>query len=406
MLRDPARRRPARAGPDALDELHRPQLPDAAARRPARPPGAELRRQQGGRDRAPERPRRRRRRASCPPGMPGYTSDVTGYPYDPERARALLREAGQGDGFTTELWTQGSDLDLKIGQKIQRDLSAGRRHHGDQAGRLELVPGGDPPAAARCRSSTSAGRPTFPTRATSSTCSSTRAAGTPTTTASTPTPSSIACSSTPGTLPDPAARNRDYLRRRAPAGRRRAGDPALPPDQLRDAAAARARLHDPSAPAGALHRGLARSRALSRAGAARAPAPARRRVRTAGPAANQCRQRPASSRKSSDEQRVPKRPACTQIAPSASGRRGSRRQRVVGDDRVQRVAEAGLVAIARERVAGGGEARVRAGDLGAGGIVDVEIAHQVQPARRAASGACRRRGSAPPRPRRGRRPAD
>ena len=32
---------------DALDQLHRPQLPDAAARRPACPPGPELRRQQG-----------------------------------------------------------------------------------------------------------------------------------------------------------------------------------------------------------------------------------------------------------------------------------------------------------------------------------------------------------------------
>lgn len=58
-----------------------------------------------------------------PPGMPGYASDVTGYPYDPERARALLQAAGQGSGFTTDLWTQGSDLDLKIGQKIQRNLA-------------------------------------------------------------------------------------------------------------------------------------------------------------------------------------------------------------------------------------------------------------------------------------------
>ncbi len=58
-----------------------------------------------------------------PPGMPGYASGTVGYPYDPERARALLREAGQGAGFTTELWTQGSDLDLKIAQKVQRDLA-------------------------------------------------------------------------------------------------------------------------------------------------------------------------------------------------------------------------------------------------------------------------------------------
>jgi ABC-type transport system substrate-binding protein len=58
-----------------------------------------------------------------PPGMPGYVSDVTGYPYDRKRARTLLQEAGQAAGFTTELWTQGSDLDLKIGQKVQRDLA-------------------------------------------------------------------------------------------------------------------------------------------------------------------------------------------------------------------------------------------------------------------------------------------
>jgi len=59
-----------------------------------------------------------------PPGMPGYTRDATGYPYDPARARALLREAGREAGFATELWTQSSDLDLKIGQKVQHDLAA------------------------------------------------------------------------------------------------------------------------------------------------------------------------------------------------------------------------------------------------------------------------------------------
>lgn len=58
-----------------------------------------------------------------PPDMPGYTAEVAGYPYDPAKARALLQEAGQGSGFTTELWTQSSDLDLKLGQKIQRDLA-------------------------------------------------------------------------------------------------------------------------------------------------------------------------------------------------------------------------------------------------------------------------------------------
>lgn len=62
-------------------------------------------------------------RGIVPPGMPGYDGGTTGYPYDPGRARALLAEAGQSAGFTTELWTQGSDLDLKIAQKVQRDLA-------------------------------------------------------------------------------------------------------------------------------------------------------------------------------------------------------------------------------------------------------------------------------------------
>jgi len=39
-----------------------------------------------------------------PPGLFGYVDDITGYPYDPAKARELLDEAGYPDGFTTELW--------------------------------------------------------------------------------------------------------------------------------------------------------------------------------------------------------------------------------------------------------------------------------------------------------------
>ncbi|KAA0018125.1 ABC transporter substrate-binding protein [Salinicola corii] len=58
-----------------------------------------------------------------PPAMPGYDKDYQGYPYDPEKAKALLEEAGFGDGFDTELYVMNTDPQPRIAQAIQQDLS-------------------------------------------------------------------------------------------------------------------------------------------------------------------------------------------------------------------------------------------------------------------------------------------
>jgi len=58
-----------------------------------------------------------------PPAMGGFDPKYQGYPYDPAKAKELLKEAGQGDGFTTELYFQSVDPWPRMAQSIQQDLA-------------------------------------------------------------------------------------------------------------------------------------------------------------------------------------------------------------------------------------------------------------------------------------------
>jgi ABC-type transport system substrate-binding protein len=58
-----------------------------------------------------------------PPPMPGYDPTLKGIPYDPDKAKKLLAEAGMPNGFKNTYYCVSNDTATKIAQSIQQDLS-------------------------------------------------------------------------------------------------------------------------------------------------------------------------------------------------------------------------------------------------------------------------------------------
>lgn len=59
-----------------------------------------------------------------PPTMPGYDPELRGYGFDPERARALLREADVALPLRLELWLSNDQLSRLVCEGLQADLHA------------------------------------------------------------------------------------------------------------------------------------------------------------------------------------------------------------------------------------------------------------------------------------------
>lgn len=61
---------------------------------------------------------------AIPPGIDGHDEGREPYAYDPDRARALLREAGHADGFRLRLWRSQRTEIARVAQAVQQALTA------------------------------------------------------------------------------------------------------------------------------------------------------------------------------------------------------------------------------------------------------------------------------------------
>lgn len=58
-----------------------------------------------------------------PPGMPAYNPDLKSYGYDPQKAKALLKEAGYANGMTVTLQYNNNPRHKLVGEAVQAQLA-------------------------------------------------------------------------------------------------------------------------------------------------------------------------------------------------------------------------------------------------------------------------------------------